>query len=161
MITGKWIPEEGDLTEVNRIRAEVFADSPALVAHGARPDAFCMYALVCTEKGDPAAAGAALFDGTTYSIAGLGVRKAERGNGYGDFLLRMLLDRAGASLAQKVFCDAPSGTEGFFSRLDFVPCGEVFEADGVTWVPLQCSMSVPADCCSCLPAADQAVHCPD
>lgn len=149
MIIGKWIPEEGDLTEVNRIRAEVFADSPAIAAHGARPDAFCMYALVCTPDGEPAAVGTALFDGTEYTIAGLGVRKAERGNGYGDFLLRMLLDRALASHARKVFCDAPAGTEGFFTRLGFVPCGEAFAEDGVTWVPLERSCSVPADCCSC------------
>lgn len=65
-----------------------------------------------------------------YKIGRIAVKKEERGQGFGDFIVRMLVDKGLMMGADRVVTDAQSHVIKFFEKIGFRPTGETYtEAD--------------------------------
>lgn len=149
MVFGKFIPGDGDLSVVREIRESVFEGELGVPSRGTdMPDAFCMHAVAYAED-VPVGTGRILFDGDRFAIAGIAVLKEYRGQLYGDFILRLLVDKAMMSNAQEVHLDALCGTEGFFETVGFERAGEPYEKQGARWVPMILYADRIHKCCDC------------
>ena len=148
MVFGKFISGADDLAEVQAIRQRVFAEELGLSMLTEMPDEFCMHALVY-EEDKTVGMGRILFDGERFTIAGIAVLPEYRGQKYGDFLIRLLIDRAVMSNAQEIYLDALCGTEGFFKGAGFEICGEQYENLGGAWIPMVLHAGQIHKCCDC------------
>ncbi len=157
MIYGKFVTEKEDLETVNDIICRVLTQECGLAESG-EGESFALSALLYTEEpaaahadGEPAAAGRLLFDGDRFEIVETAVLPACRGQGYGDFLVRLLIDKALMAGAQEIRLDALAGTEGFFEKIGFVPEGEIFARGGGRWQPMVLSAGQICRCEECAP----------
>ena len=149
MVFGKFISGVDDLTQVTEIRRKVFEEELGIFSEGEDlADAFCMHALAY-DKDIPVGTGRILFDGEQFKIAGIAVLKEFRGQKYGDFLIRLLVDKAMMSNAQEICLDALCGTEGFFEMIGFEIAGEKFENQGSSWIPMILYSKNIHKCCDC------------
>lgn len=73
------------------------------------PDAFCMYALAY-EGETPVATGGISFDGASYQMKEVAVLPEFRRKKYGDFIVRLLIDKAMMSGAQMIKADVLQGS---------------------------------------------------
>ncbi len=158
MIYGRFATEKADLETANALIGRVFEDEPGL-AEQETEEEFVLTAVVFAEA-DPgwkaAGAGRLLFDGRRFTITDVAVLPEYRGEGYGDFITRLLTDRAMTAGAQKIFLDAFSGTAGFFETIGFVPEGEEFEKNGGRWQPMALAVQPIRSCGSCGQAGSEA-----
>lgn len=148
MVFGKFISGAGDLYGPLKIREKVFAEELGLSGPESLPDEFCMHALAY-EGGKPVGTGRILFDGDSFTIAGLAVLPEYRGRKYGDFVLRLLIDKAMMSNAQEIRLDALEGTEKFFEKVGFSCAGRTFGRAGRSWTPMVLYTEQIHKCCDC------------
>ena len=120
MVRGKFYSGQDDLTEILKIRKIVFQEElqiPLEVEADGQDD-FCMHVLAF--EGDvPVAIGRISFDGWDFVISRVAVLPEYRGKKYGDFIVRMLVDKAMMSNAKEVQLDAFEETIGFFETIGF------------------------------------------
>ena len=148
MVFGKFVTEEKDMELVREICQRVFVEELGLNQTGTMTDEFCMNALVYA--GDvPAGMGRIMFDGERFTIAEVAVLPEFRGEGYGDFIARLLVDKAVMSNSREVHLDARQGTEGFFEKIGFQTEGEAFEGCGGRWQPMALMTDQIHKCCNC------------
>ena len=57
--------------------------------------------------------------------------KEYRHKGYGDFVVRMLIDKAFTMGAKEIFVDAQLHAVDFYKTIGFRPVGDVFEEAGI------------------------------
>ena len=138
MIKGKYIGGDGDLSEPFSVRREVFCDE-----QGISPDAefdsmdkYAVHAIVYGEAGTPVATGRITFDGKTYMLGHIAVIKSARKSGYGDFTVRMLLDRAFMNGAHTVHVHAQLHAVPFYEKLGFTVCGDEMSEKGLPHLPM-------------------------
>ncbi|MEI3338635.1 MAG: GNAT family N-acetyltransferase [Eubacterium sp.] len=148
MVFGKFISGKDDLRQVQEIRQKVFAEELGLTMLGEMPDEFCMHALAY-EGEQPVGMGRIMYDGDRFTIAGIAVLPEYRGQKYGDFLARLLIDKAMMSNAQEIYLDALSGTESFFGKLGFEVCGAEYDNLGGSWIPMILHTDQIHKCCNC------------
>lgn len=120
MVKGKFYSGQDDLTEIKEIRKIVFCDAlhiaPEVEDDG--QDMFCMHVLAL--DGDtPAATGRISFDGWDFVISKVAVLPEYQGKKFGDFVVRMLVDKAMMSNATKVQLDSFEDTVAFFETIGF------------------------------------------
>lgn len=149
MVFGKFISGADDLTPVQEIRKKVFEEELGLSMQADMPDEFCMHALAYDGE-TPVGIGRILFDGERFTIAGIAVLRKYRGQMYGDFLIRLLIDKAMMSNAREVYLDALAGTEDFFKITGFEVCGESYENCGGVWTPMVLQTAQIHRCCDCV-----------
>lgn len=148
MVFGKFISGADDLTPVQEIRKRVFEGELGLPMRADMPDEFCIHALAY--DGDvPVGTGRILFDGERFTVAGIAVLKEYRGQMYGDFLIRLLIDKAMMSNAVEIYLDALAGTEDFFRITGFEVCGESYEKCDRLWTPMMLHTAKIHKCCEC------------
>lgn len=148
MVFGKFISGNNDLKQVQAIRRMVFKEELGLSGQADLPDEFCIHAIAY--DGEKAAGtGRILFDGDRFTIAGIAVLPEYRGQKYGDFLVRLLVDKAMMSNAQEIHLDALEGTEGFFKTIGFEGCGERYQKCGGRWIPMILRTDQIHKCCNC------------
>ncbi len=136
-ITGKYILGGlGDLSDIISIRDKVFIDeqgvSPELEHDG--KDVEAIFALAFEEGEDfkkPVSTGRLLFLGDEFKIGRIATLKEYRGKGYGDFVVRMLIDKAFTMGAKEIFVDAQLHAVDFYKKIGFRPVGDVFEEAGI------------------------------
>lgn len=148
MVFGKFVTETDDMALVQEIYYKVFREELGVEAADADPDEFCLNALVYAGE-QPAGMGRILFDGERFTIAGVAVLPEFRGESYGDFLLRLLIDKAVMSNAREIHLDARKGTEGFFEKTGFQKSGAEFEDRGAVWQPMVLKTDEIHKCCNC------------
>lgn len=148
MIYGKFISGVDDLTEVKKIRETVFEQECGLTMLDEMPDEFCMHALAYEEE-EVVGMGRILFDGDTFTIAGVAVLPEYRGKKYGDFIVRLLIDKAMMSNAREIYLDARKGTEHFFEIFGFQIHGAEYENLGGSWIPMVLHTDQVHKCCDC------------
>lgn len=69
-------------------------------------------------------------DGEDYKIGRIAVKKEERGQGFGDFIVRMLVDKGLMMGADRVIVGAQPHAIKFYEKIGFQPTGETYvEAD--------------------------------
>lgn len=118
MVKGKFISGQDDLSEIMKIRKEVFGENRLSQARENMPDDKCMHVIAYNE-GDPAAAGSIYYDGWKCVIYCIAVRQDCRGQGLGDFVVRMLIDRALMANVPEISADVPNQIKGFFEKIGF------------------------------------------
>ncbi|MCC8029397.1 MAG: GNAT family N-acetyltransferase [Lachnospiraceae bacterium] len=148
MVFGKFVTEEKDMDIVRSIYEQVFQKELGLDDPETMDDAFCVNALVFVGE-EPAGMGRVLFDGEDFRIRDIAILPAYRGDSYGDFMVRLLVDKVMMSNAQEIRLDALTGTEGFFRTIGFEAEGEVFEKHGGRWQPMILYTGSIHKCCGC------------
>lgn len=91
-------------------------------------DAYAMFAAVYDENGQVVGTGRVYIDEDGHYHAGrIAVLKEARGKKYGDFIVRMLCDRAFANGAEEVHIGAQEQAIGFYETIGFRVCGDGYE----------------------------------
>ncbi len=72
-----------------------------------------------------------ISDGVDYKIGRIAVKKKERGQGYGDFIVRMLVDKGLLMGADRVLVGAQPHAIAFYEKIGFRPVGESYMEAGI------------------------------
>ncbi len=161
MVYGRFATEKADLETANEIIRTVFEEELGFPEQDEEEE-FILSAIVFTGDPDqtasgegaaavPAGAGRLVFDGTRVFLGEVAVLPPHRGQAYGDFLVRLLIDRAAQAGAAEVRIDALAGTEDFFAGIGFLPEGEPFERAGGMWQPMVLVIDEMPRCEGCQP----------
>ena len=75
--------------------------------------------------------------GEDYKIGRIAVKKEERGKGFGDFLVRMLVDKALMMGADRVILGSQPHAVKFYEKIGFGPSGETYMEAGVEHTVLE------------------------
>lgn len=121
MIQGKWFPVGADISQALDIRASVF---------GRRRDAsddMAQQAVVYGDTGEAVGSARLLWRDGAFWLGDIGVLERERGRGYGDLLVRLLMYKALTHGARRMALVCPSDMTGFFARYGFKPTGDCGE----------------------------------
>jgi predicted GNAT family N-acyltransferase len=132
-IQGKILKPEDDLSEVLYIRNKVFVEEYGIPYNmefddmdGIAVHALAYERLTDTNTGIigeqnkiAIATGRLLYDGEYCRIEKISVLKEFRGKKYGDFIVRLLLNKAFIAGIERVYVDSYLSTEGFFKKIGF------------------------------------------
>lgn len=132
MIRGKFISGDGDLNEVFSLRRRVFCDELGEPEQSVfdQLDDIAMHVAAFDSDGKTVAAGRGIMCGAYCKIGFICVDKEKRGFEYGDFIVRMLCDRAFSCGAKTVRVDAREKAVGFYKKMGFeFSDGGAFEKD--------------------------------
>lgn len=133
MIECRWIPGTGDLTSVFAVREEVFVREQGFALELERDDKdmFSWHVLLL-DDGEPAATARIYAEAPGVMHVGrICVVKQRRGEGLGDLLMRLLVDRAMNLNASEVRLGAQVRVKDFYSRYGFMPVGDEFYEEDV------------------------------
>jgi len=123
-LEGKYINGTDDLSEIYQIRREVFG-TEEFTAQGYFDldcsmicDQLAVHAIAKIE-GTAVGCGTLFYDGETFLLDLIGVPVNERRKKYGDFLVRMLIDRAFSRGAQIIYAYCTEEIVPFFHSIGF------------------------------------------
>lgn len=150
MIEGKFLSGEEDLSIIKDIRSRVFCQEMGISAKAEEDgmDDRCMHAFVYA-AGEPAACGRIMYDGWNFVISRVAVLPEYRRQKYGDFLVRLLIDKALQANAAEIQTEATEASLPFFESIGFVAEGQPFMLDGVTVFPMKLLTAALHSCCGC------------
>lgn len=126
-----------DISACLAIRSEVFGGEQQFFSAGIEDlddkDAIFVLAYEKDEQGEeiPVATGRLIFLEDRFKIGRIAVRKEFRGKHYGDFVVRMLIDKAFSMGAKEVFVGAQSHAIPFYEKIGFVKQEEEYWEDGI------------------------------
>ena len=149
MVRGRMLSGVDRLDDINLIQNKVFVEELNIPADMGMDDAFCMHALALDEESKPCAIGKIMFDGDTFTISGVAVLAQYRRQKYGDFIVRLLVDKAIMSNASEMYSDVLEGTEKLFESIGFETCAQSYVKYGKTWIPMKLDVSNIHKCCNC------------
>lgn len=150
MIRGKYLSGDDDLSEVYQLREAVFQRELGFPKELERDgyDKLAIHAVAC-EGEVTVATGRILYDGEIYRISRVAVRADYRGSGYGDFVVRMLINKAMLSGAQEIYVSTLEAGRGMFEKIGFEVCGEAYENGGLVYLPMWIRLDNLHKCCDC------------
>ncbi|MFW5651097.1 MAG: GNAT family N-acetyltransferase [Acetivibrio ethanolgignens] len=150
IVKGVYLNGENDLGDAFEIRRKVFIEEQGVPEELEldEMDAYAIHALVYVE-GKAVATGRIIYDGYTYKIGRVAVLKEERGKQYGDFIMRMLIDKAFLHGAEEVILGAQLTAVGFYEKLGFEKYGEVFDDAGIPHIHMKLKRENLCKKCSC------------
>ena len=133
MVFGKWLQGNEDLSDCYALRQEVFVQEQEIDESLEITGDDGEYAhLVVYEDTIPVATGRMRWIGPkTVSIGRVCVKKSKRGQKLGDFLMRIMMEKAFQDGALEAVLDAQSYAVGFYERLGFVKGEAVEEPSGI------------------------------
>lgn len=138
MVKGKFLTSKDDLSEVLKIREEVFCEEQGIakeLEHDALDDG-AIHVLI-NDHDCNVATGRLLQLQGEYFIGRVAVRKEERGKYYGDFVVRMLVDKAFRNGAKEVKIEAQKHTVPFYKKIGFVEDGAECMKAGIPHIPMK------------------------
>lgn len=150
MVKGRFYSGQDDLTEIIRIRQQVFTEELGIDAHleADGQDDFCMHVLAFADDA-PVAVGRISYDGWEFVISKVAVLPEHRGKKYGDFIVRMLVDKAMMSNATQVKMDAFEDVVPFFETIGFSVVGDGGDLAGRKLVQMVLHTDQIHKCCNC------------
>jgi predicted GNAT family N-acyltransferase len=129
LIQGKILSYGNDLSDVYMIRRNVFVEELHLQEEIEfdGQDEMAMHVIVYEEEGSkkPVATGRISFDGAICEIGHIAVLKEYRGKKYGDFAVRMLLNKAFTAGVFEVSCIVLDDAAAFFENIGFYKTNEI------------------------------------
>lgn len=128
MVEGKFFSGQDDLREIYQIRREVFKEELGEKEEQDKNDAVSMHVLAYAD-GKPVATGRIRFDGWEFVIDKVAARKEFRGMKYGDFIVRLLIDRAMMAGTGEIKLVCQKKTIDFFRKIGFDISVENAESD--------------------------------
>ncbi|MDR1209987.1 MAG: GNAT family N-acetyltransferase, partial [Clostridiales bacterium] len=99
-------------------------------------DADCMH-LILYDGDTPVAAGRVLWDDGEFRLGRVAVRKAFRGQGLGDFLMRLMIRKAFECGGETQYISAQTRAIGFYEKLGFESYGEEYGEAGIPHVRMK------------------------
>lgn len=100
-------------------------------------DRYAMFAAVYNEADEVVGTGRVYMDDEgNYHAGRIAVLKEARGNSYGEFIVRMLCDRAFANGAKQVHIGAQVQAIGFYEKIGFRVCGESYDDVAIPHKPM-------------------------
>lgn len=121
LIEGKYLYGcSSDLSKIYEIRRKVFVDEYFFTENAIIDglDSLSIHALISV-SGKILGCGRITFDGYLYTISQIAILKEERNNGYGDFLVRMLLDKGFLLGAKNILVKSKLSAVKFYEKLGF------------------------------------------
>jgi len=148
MLTGKFIQGDGDLSEILAIRKKVFIEEQ----HGDQTMLFdsldqeANHVIVRVDEKPVAVGRVVLQQDFNCKIGRIAVLKEERGKQYGDFVVRLLLDRAFRGPAVKVYVTAQVHAVPFYERFGFHRIGAEYLSEGILSVDMELEKRIYQPC---------------
>ncbi len=138
MIEGKFIHGDQDLSVIFQIRREVFCKEQK-ISEEEEFDGLDQKALhvIISEKQCNLAVGRLVVIEDYYKIGRIAVLKEYRGMYYGDFVVRMLVDKAFQLGAKEVHVGAQTYAKGFYEKIGFKQEGEEYMEVGIPHIPMK------------------------
>ena len=138
MIKGQYLSNGDDLTKVHDIRKAVFTEEYGIPEDVELDDDDIMAMHVILDyENEKVGTGRMKYDGETFILDKMAVLKEHRNNGYGEFIVRMLLDKVFLANGKEIFTDATKDTVEFFKKIGFVEIGDEYERDKLIYVPMK------------------------
>ena len=123
MIIGKYYKGMECFDDIRAIRKQVFGEelqySDELNFDGLDEEALHAVVYLDEEYKQPAAVGRLILTEDGYKIGRIAVKKEARKNGYGDFIVHMLVDKAFQAGAEKVIVGARPEAVMFYKKIGF------------------------------------------
>lgn len=123
LIQGKLLSYGSDLSEALEIRRQVFIKEyqKSETEEFDEKDSLAIHVIVYeqSEQKRPIATGRIVFDGSVCEIGHIAVLKEYRNLKYGDFTVRMLINKAFVSGIHEVNVKTPGQLIGFFTKIGF------------------------------------------
>lgn len=140
LVQGKLLSYGDDLSEVYDIRKKVFQEEQG-VAEEIEFDEFdqvAVHVLVYedSEQKKAVATGRIVYQEDCCKIGRVAVLKENRGMKYGDFVVRMLLNKAFLAGINSVYLNAQLSTIGFYEKIGFKVTGNEFEEAGIRHIKM-------------------------
>ena len=140
-VKGKYLWYGDDLNDAFNIRKKVFGEEQKMKNEVLfdELDKVSVHAVVYDENEKPVASGRVAKDENEYRIGKIAVLPEARGKKFGDFLVRMLVDKAYLAGADTVKVRSQLHAVGFYEKIGFEKCGNVFvdPNDGLTVQPME------------------------
>lgn len=142
MIQGKYLYEKDELSEVYRIRKEVFVEEQGTMDDFVQDelDKDSIHVLVFNGS-ESIATGRLYIHDEYYKLGRIAVLKQYRGQQYGDFVVRMLLDKAFMLGAETVHISSQLKAVPFYKKIGFQECGEPFMDGTIEHLPMSIKKS--------------------
>ena len=138
MIKGQYLSYGDDLTKVHEIRKAGFTEEYGIPEDVELDDDDIMAMHVILDyENEKVGTGRMKYDGETFILDKMAVLKEHRNNGYGEFIVRMLLDKVFLANGKEIFTDATKDTVEFFKKIGFVEIGDEYERDKLIYVPMK------------------------
>ncbi|MCC8073699.1 MAG: GNAT family N-acetyltransferase [Clostridiales bacterium] len=130
---------------VKKIRTDVFtleqgADKDAEFDEFDNENSNVCYALLYN-GGEPVATARLVSDDTYFKIGRIAVLKSYRGRGFGDKIVRAMLERAFSNGASQVLVDAQNYAVPFYEKIGFKIIGKEIIDRGLPHIPMALSKS--------------------
>ena len=131
MILIKWYNGKDDLTDAHTVRAKVFINEQNVPAELELDDKdnISQHIVIYDDK-KALATGRLLEENGEYLIGRIAVLKEERKNGYGNIVVKNLIQRAIKDGAKEVKVHAQIRAAGFYEKLGFIRDGEEYIEEG-------------------------------
>lgn len=149
MIKGQWLRGSDNLKEAYDIRKSVFRIEQNVPAE-IEMDTYDQQSqhLIVYEKDTPIATGRLTeIETGMFKLSRIAVLQAYRGQGIGDFMMRMMVRRAFDYGAKEVFANVQESAVSFYSKLGFLKEGDPYEVAGITHVRMVRKQDI-GGCCS-------------
>ena len=130
MITTEWFTGDANIKDVRAIRRAVFIEEQGISEADEMDgtDSEAIHLLVRDDK-IPVATGRILITGGIYTLGRIAVLKNHRGQGLGDFVVRLLIRRAYELGGAVQHLHSQTHARGFYEKLGFIiTTGEYMEA---------------------------------
>lgn len=137
MICGRYYLGLDHMNEIAPIRLEVFGEEQGIKEDIIfdETDEVAVHAIVYKDINRTIPVGAGRLyktdNGEEYKIGRIAVKKEERGQGFGDFIVRMLVDKALMMGADRVLVGSQPHAVAFYEKIGFRPTGEKYVEAGI------------------------------
>lgn len=137
MICGRYYLGLDHMNEIAPIRLEVFGAEQGIKKDIIfdETDEVAVHAIVYKDINRTIPVGAGRLyktdNGEEYKIGRIAVKKEERGQGFGDFIVRMLVDKALMMGADRVLVGSQPHAVAFYEKIGFRPTGEKYVEAGI------------------------------
>lgn len=127
MVQGKLLSYGDDLSEVLIIRNQVFHEEPAYCIVTDTEDEYAVHAVVYDmgKNKKPVGTGRLILKDGNYIIDNICIIKEERSKKYGDFIVRLLINKAFMSGAKEIMLDSPKHLVLYFQNIGFKMVNEI------------------------------------
>lgn len=146
MIRGLYIHEEKDMKEINKIRKQVFCIEQQIsedIEFATSPGENIN--LLVYDGEIPVATGQLCYEEEYYKIGHIAVLKEYRGKDFGDFVVRMLVDKALQMGAKEVHVIAQEYAKRFYEKIGFEIEGPGYIESNIPRLPMK--LSTLHKCC--------------
>ena len=151
MIQGKFILGQEHMSELHKIWEEVFVKEAGLPKDQVCKEKYgkSIHAMVYvgSDLTCPVAAGSLAVNADFAELERIAVLRDYRGKQYGDFLVRMLLDKANSAGIQNIFVRVPDSEKEFFLKLGFIEQREELNSFGLPCISMKYSNNMIRKCC--------------